>query len=500
MKQKLLIFIVAYNASKTIQSVLGRIPHSLTDDYHTEVLIIDDASKDETFDLAAAPTQAEALPFPLHVLFNPVNQGYGGNQKIGFHYAIEEGFDFVALIHGDGQYAPECLPDLIKPLAAGEAEAVFGSRMLSRGGALKGGMPLYKFVGNHVLTWYQNTMMGASLSEYHSGYRLYATAALKRVPFALNSNVFHFDTEIILQFQLAGLRIVELPIPTFYGDEICHVDGLRYAWDVAVATTKARAQAMNLLYDRKFDCAAPGHGHYRGKLDFRSPHSLAVAAVPPGSRVLDLGCADGYVGAALRERGCHVVGVDRFAPAAELDGFVAHDLDDGLPDVDFAQFDAVLLLDVIEHLKDPEGFVAALRAAGQFKPDLRYVVSTGNVAFIITRLSLLLGGFNYGKRGILDLTHTRLFTFASMRRLFEQGGFVTLAVDGTPPPFPFAIGWNAASRLLLKIFSALICVRRSLFSFQSFYVFQARPTLPYLLKSARTASAARAETLGTKVK
>ena len=139
-RPRLLVFVVAYNAEKTIQPTLRRIPPALLDDYDVEVLVIDDSSTDRTFDRGEALRRDEDLPFTLTVLFNPSNQGYGGNQKIGFHYAIQHRFDFVALIHGDGQYAPECLPELIEPLASGRAGAVFGSRMLRKAQALRGGM------------------------------------------------------------------------------------------------------------------------------------------------------------------------------------------------------------------------------------------------------------------------------------------------------------------------------------------------------------------------
>src|SRR6266542_5079651 len=171
-KPRLLIFIVAYNAEKTIAQVLGRIPHLLAEEYEVEVLVLDDSSQDRTFEESRGVRRGGALPFVLHVLFNPVNQGYGGNQKIGYHFAIEEGFDFVALVHGDGQYAPEALPELLKPLSQGVADAVFGSRMLDRGAALKGGMPLYKFIGNKILTWLQNRLLRTHFSEFHSGYRV----------------------------------------------------------------------------------------------------------------------------------------------------------------------------------------------------------------------------------------------------------------------------------------------------------------------------------------
>ena len=116
-------------------------------------------------------------------------------------------------------------------------------------------MPLYKYVGNKILTRFQNLLLGSSLSEFHSGYRLYSIQALEKVPFDLNSNDFHFDTEIIIQFITAQLQIKELPIPTFYGDEICHVNGIKYAWDVCRTTLQSKVQKYHIFYDRKFDCA-----------------------------------------------------------------------------------------------------------------------------------------------------------------------------------------------------------------------------------------------------
>jgi 2-polyprenyl-3-methyl-5-hydroxy-6-metoxy-1,4-benzoquinol methylase len=496
-KPRLLILIVAYNAEKTINPVLARVPHQLAEEYDVEVLVLDDSSQDRTFEQSRDTQREGTLPFPLHVLFNPVNQGYGGNQKIGYHFAQKGGFDFVALVHGDGQYAPECLPDLVRPLRDGRADAVFGSRMLDKGGARRGGMPLYKFVGNRILSWFQNRMLAASLSEFHSGYRVYSVAALKKVPFELNTNDFHFDTEIIIQFMLAGLRIAELPIPTYYGDEICRVNGLKYAWDVTKAVVVARTQQLGLLYDRRFDCTpAEGNAQYEPKLDYVSPHSEALAVVPAGARVLDLGCAGGYVGAMMRRmRGCTVTGVDKFplGPGVELDRFVLHDLNDGFPPVNAGDYDHVLLLDVIEHLASPERFVEQLRQALKFAPDTRVIVSTANIGFMINRLMLLFGQFNYGKRGILDLTHTRLFTFDSFRRLFEQGGFRVAATRGIPGPFPLAIRNRALSRFVMRLNQWLIAAAPGLFSYQIFLVVEPLPSLEYLLDKAHQQSAIRGD-------
>jgi glycosyltransferase involved in cell wall biosynthesis len=490
---RLLVFVVAYNAESAIEKVLERIPPELRDEYAVEVLVIDDSSKDRTFERSQRLLQAGTLPFPLRVLFNPVNQGYGGNQKIGYHYAIREGFDFVALVHGDGQYAPECLPDLVRPLRDGEADAVFGSRMLKRGAALEGGMPLYKFVGNRILTWFQNRMLGTRLSEFHSGYRVYRVSSLQKVPFALNTNDFHFDTEIIVEFLFARQRIRELPIPTYYGDEISRVNGLKYAWNVVRSVVVARSQRMGLFYDRRYDCEPTGsdNRHYHLKLDYPSPHTFALQVIPSGARVLDLGCAGGYVAAMLRARNrCHVTGVDRHppGPGVELDGFVDHDLNAGPPDLDLARYDFLLLLDVIEHLASPESFVAGLRSALRFAPGARIIASTGNVGFFINRLMLLLGQFNYGKRGVLDLTHTRLFTFASFRRLFEQAGFRVLETRAIPGPFPLALGDNWLSRTLVETNRWLIRASRGLFAYQMILVVEPLPSLELLLREARAHS------------
>src|SRR5579862_505391 len=229
-RKRVLIFVVAYNAETTISSVLNRIPESLHTE-NVEVLVIDDFSQDATFRTGLA-FENRYPNLKITMLRTPENQGYGGNQKLGYRYAIQNKFDVVALLHGDGQYAPEKLPLLLEPFYRNEADAVFGSRMLKKSDALKGGMPLYKWVGNQVLTMFQNKMLETHLSEFHSGYRLYSVEALRQIPFERNSNDFHFDSEIIIQLVLKSLRIVELPIPTFYGDEICHVNGMKYAWDV----------------------------------------------------------------------------------------------------------------------------------------------------------------------------------------------------------------------------------------------------------------------------
>ena len=235
---KIGILVVAYEASATLEQVLNRIPQDFRSSIST-ILVCDDASKDDTFQVGMRVKQARP-DLPLEVIRRPVNLGYGGNQKAGYRWMIDNGLDVVVLLHGDGQYAPEFLPQMVKPIIEGEADVVFGSRMLNRGGALQGGMPKYKYVGNKILTFLQNRLAGVSLSEWHSGYRAYAIRSLDGVGFELNADYYDFDTQIILQMIKSRQRIMEIPIPTFYGDELSRVNGIRYAWRILRHTLRWR--------------------------------------------------------------------------------------------------------------------------------------------------------------------------------------------------------------------------------------------------------------------
>lgn len=235
---KIGVLVVAYEASATLESVLNRIPDEFRTRLHT-ILVCDDASTDDTFQVGMRVKQLRP-DLPLEVIRRPVNLGYGGNQKAGYRWMIDHGIDVVVLLHGDGQYAPEFLPDMVEPIVEGRADVVFGSRMLERGAALRGGMPKYKYVGNKILTFLQNRLAGVRLSEWHSGYRAYSISSLAGVGFELNADYYDFDTQIILQMIASRQRIVEIPIPTFYGDELSRVNGVRYGWRILRHTLRWR--------------------------------------------------------------------------------------------------------------------------------------------------------------------------------------------------------------------------------------------------------------------
>lgn len=213
--KKIAIYIPAYDVSHVIPTVLDRIPEEIKEKV-VEIIVVDNASKDNTY-LTVVEYKNKKKMHNLRIIRNEKNRGYGGSQKLAYQYCIEKGYDIVAMLHGDAQYAPEYLPDLVGPVDKGEVDLMFGSRM--KGNPLKGGMSLWKYIGNKALTKLENFVLNTNLSEFHSGYRVFSCDALKKVPFSLCSNDYHFDTEILIQFSLAGLKIDEKPVPTHYGKE-----------------------------------------------------------------------------------------------------------------------------------------------------------------------------------------------------------------------------------------------------------------------------------------
>jgi SAM-dependent methyltransferase len=271
---------------------------------------------------------------------------------------------------------------------------------------------------------------------------------------------------------------------------------MKYAVDVTKATLLSRAQDFGILYDRKYDTrnCAGSPPLYQVKWGYESPHTVALDLVPRGSRVLDVGCADGHIAEALADRGCEVTGVDQYPPVnrAGFARFIQADLNRGDLPLDTGKFQYILLLDIIEHLVSPEKFVDWLRRSRRSGDETKLIVSTGNIGFAIPRLMLLLGNFNYSSRGILDLTHTRLFTFATLRNLFLQAGYRIELERGIPAPFPLAFGDSRLARFLLAVNRFLIRISKGWFSYQIFMVVRPMPTLEYLLQAAKDTAADKA--------
>jgi 2-polyprenyl-3-methyl-5-hydroxy-6-metoxy-1,4-benzoquinol methylase len=474
------ILIVTFNAVTTLTKVLKRITPNVWKNVE-EIAVFDDASQDATYELAMGLKTLRQLE-KLQVLSNSKNLGYGGNQKAGYRYFMEKGFDIVVLLHGDGQYAPEVLSHLYHPLVADDADAVFGSRMMKTyGGALKGGMPLYKYVGNRILTTFENSALGMNLTEFHSGYRAYSLHALRNIDFSHMTDDFHFDTEIIIKLNHQRYRIKEVPIPTYYGDEICYVNGMRYARDVARAVRRYKQTRRSVQCFPEFQ---EYFVHYPIKHSKSSSHYYARQMAGSNQEVLDIGAGEGFFAAELTANGNRVSGIDnRLSPAetARFERYFTADLEQGIGGViqqlDGKRFDRVLLLDVLEHLRKPE--VILRQTHEVLKRDGLLIVSLPNIANIYIRLMLLLGRFDYSERGILDKTHLRFFTKKTARRLLESNGYSIVEEAETVIPLELVLGWppeNLIMRALNRVLAMATWMFPGLFGYQVMFV--AREAVP----------------------
>lgn len=473
MSKRIAIFVIAYDAVNTLARTLDRIPPEVMEKVE-EIFVIDDCSEDNTYYAALGYKEVRKLD-KLRVFRNPVNLRYGGNQKAGYRYAIERGFDIVVMLHADGQYAPEVLPNLLAPLENGEADMVFGSRMAEGGDPLKGGMPLYKFVGNKILTWLENRIIGMRLSEFHSGYRLYDLNALKRLPYELNSDEWHFDTEILIQYKEAGMRIAERPIPTYYGDEICHVNGIAYAFNCIKSALSYRFHRNGWVHLPKFDVARTPR--YQFKPDPFSSHAqvLAYAERERPRRVLEVGTADGFITERLKALGCEVVGIELEPGLAELaEPHCVRMLVGDVESLDLTglgTFDMVLCADVLEHLRDPQATLD--RLVDRLAPGGHVVVSLPNIAMWLWRAKLLFGHFDYAPKGPMDETHLRFYTRASALKLLKRAGLAVEEVQPTPLPLPALLpsfGPGRGLAFLHTLNAAFTRLRPTLFGYQFIFV------------------------------
>ncbi|MEQ8909242.1 MAG: glycosyltransferase family 2 protein [Vicingaceae bacterium] len=236
--RKVVVVMPAYNASKTLEQTYREIPSDLVD----EVVVVDDCSQDDTAE------KARSLGIK-HVVQHEQNKGYGGNQKSCYKKALELGADIVIMVHPDYQYTPKLIPSMCYLIANDLFQVVLGSRILGTG-ALKGGMPLYKYIANRFLTFTQNILVGAKLSEYHTGYRAFSKEVLKSINYEANSDNFVFDNQMLSQILYKGYEIAEVTCPTKYFDEgssINFSNSVEYGLGVLGTSLKHRFQKWGLI-------------------------------------------------------------------------------------------------------------------------------------------------------------------------------------------------------------------------------------------------------------
>ncbi len=462
---KILIYVVCYNAQKYINNVLKRIPSQYRNDPDIKIVVSDDCSSDNTAETAFQVCK-ELGCNNFEVFRTKVNQGYGGNQKIGYNYACSNGFDYVILLHGDGQYAPEELDNFFK-LFKDNPDIILGSRMLIRKNALKGRMPIIRFISNIILTKIQNFLAQTDFAEFHTGYRAYSTKFLKEVPFELNSNDFDFDTDILLQAKFLGKKIKEFPISTFYGQEKSNVKLIKYGMDILKTTLKFRMQQIGIGCSLKF--RGSKQLVYKDKFGYKfSTHYYLFKTIKTykPKRILEIASGAGYLGEKLRNENIWLTGIDLYPPRnTYYNKFFCDNIEQfDWSKLDGDHFDIVCLMDILEHLKEPEKLLLALRNSLKLENAI-FVISVPNVAFFTIRIGLLCGWFNYADRGILDIDHKRLFTHSSFHTMLKECGFKISRTIAVPPPFKL-INKSFLSDIFAITFNLLNKIFPGLFSFQ----------------------------------
>ena len=241
---KVIVVMPAWNASRTLERTVELIPRDWVD----EVILVDDKSSDDTVEVARRVPN-------LHVIWHPHNVGYGGNQKTCYLEALQRGADAVVMLHPDGQYEPDLIPDLVRPILEGEADFVLGSRLAEPGAAIAGGMPRWKWVANRFLTGIENRILGTNLSEMHTGYRAYSRKLLLDVPFLRNALDFSFDSEMLFQAVYFGFRLKEVPARSRYFEDASSVDlrqGIVYGLKTLGALARLQLHRSELLRSRKY--------------------------------------------------------------------------------------------------------------------------------------------------------------------------------------------------------------------------------------------------------
>lgn len=240
--KKIVVVLPAYNAEETIERTYNELPFDIVDD----VLLVDDNSADHTIEIAKK--------LGIKAFLHDQNYGYGRNQKTCYQEALKLGADIVVMVHPDYQYTPKLVTAMASMIAFDVYDAVLGSRIIG-GGALKGGMPVYKYIANRFLTATENFLLGSKLSEFHTGYRAFSREVLENLPIHINSDNFRFDNEMLAQIIYADFRIGEVSCPTKYFDEassISLVNSMIYGLGVLATAVKFRMQKAGLIHSRLF--------------------------------------------------------------------------------------------------------------------------------------------------------------------------------------------------------------------------------------------------------
>jgi len=461
---RIALFLFEVHDGELLSATLERVPSAAAECLE-QIVVMEDRVPGPLTSAPALDVGARKLDVLIHRA--PSELGYGGVRKAAFEYALLRGFDVAVLLRA-GVHPPEALPEVIRAVLEDSEQAVWASRLVDRLRTFKAGMPLARLIAHTVTTGLQNRVLGLRLRDYHSSFRAFPVRALRSIPFQLNSDDRSFDMQLTIQCRVLGLPIREVEVPPSWREFPTDRSGLK---GVARGVATAIDYRLHQLHATRRGRYLVDRGiHYTFKRSPTGSHVQIVERIRPGSLVLDLGCSQGLLARPLREKGVRLTGVDSGPDdrvASELDAYYRRDLEQPLELPTGRVFDYVVSSDVIEHLRQRGELLRSVRR--YLKPEGRLLISTGNVALWFYRLSLLVGRFEYGPRGILDETHVRLYTRATFRREVENAGFRVVEERVTALPFEVVFestGRSRAVRTLARLYHLLARMWPELFAYQ----------------------------------
>ena len=459
---RIVLFLFDCPDPQTLRKTLERIPEPV-DQWLEEVVVVPYGPSQPALPAARELAPGRRLDLRVHRL--PRAAGYGGARKAAFEYVLLRGFDLAITMRGDGLHPPERLPVLLHAALEEPGSLVLAARQVRR---QQEDVRLSHLLAHGAATGAQNRLLGLRLRDYHSSFRVYSARMLRCIPFQLDADERPFDMQVLIQCRALGAPVREVAMPPTWREYPSSPRGLLNVLRFSAAAVDYRLHQLHVTRRGRYlvDRGEP----YTLKASPSGSHMQIVGGIRPGSRVLDLGCSQGLLAGPLRERDVRVTGVDVRPPgrlAAELEAYYQRDLERPLELPTGRVFDYVVCSDVIEHLRNRTELLRSVRRF--LKPDGRLLISTPNVALWFYRLSLLVGRFEYGPRGVLDETHVHLYTRATFRRAVENAGFHVLRERVTALPFEVVFESTGRSRLvrgLARAYHGLARLWPSLFAYQ----------------------------------
>lgn len=449
-RSRVALFVFDCPGSDALRELLDQIPESLADRIE-EVILIQQGERG--WPTAFEPGLAESRQLEVRFHRNPRPFDYGSARKAAFEYALGAGFEHVAVLRGDGSHPVAALAELLDAVRTHPGDLVLASRQGRLPAAPDAATWLADRLERPLATRFCERVLGLGLGDYLSSLRVYPCAALRCIPYQLNADDWRFETEILIQFRALGVPIREVMVAPSWRESASAGDTVRRVLRNCLAPLDYRLHQLHVTRRGQY---LLDHGtRYTLKLSRTSSHMAIVESIRPGTRVLDLGCSQGLLARPLGEKSVEVTGLDARPPGDTYQGLAEYyqrDLEEPCEIPVGRVFDYVVVADVIEHLRNR---TQLLRSARRYlKEGGRLIISTGNVALWFYRLSLLVGRFEYGPRGVLDATHVHLYTRATFRREVERAGFHVLRERVTSLPFEVVFESTGRSRLIQRLSEA----------------------------------------------